>query len=304
MIETRSVLNSLLVHLKEKNQMPVRIDFSKIADRYWCAISDSAEEDDSLISESTSTGFAFDRETALLKSLSERAERLSFIAGKKKSVLECLTERSDGFAAAPISMNPEFCRTNALHEAIERFVWATWWDDQTISSVITCYDEFAPISQQEPYLQEAFTQLDLEKIYVIKPFFDQTSSFDVQIVFGKIKNEGFISGGACGKSGDERSTFLKALDELFRHGLAYKKYKLKDRIPKSFYEQRLIYFANGLGNSLVENRLQYQGSNKIQLPQLKFNSDIKSEISGFNVHRCIFDNQPPFVGGDLERLCL
>ncbi|MFN7904835.1 MAG: hypothetical protein ACK5P5_06580, partial [Pseudobdellovibrionaceae bacterium] len=89
MIEKRSVLNSLLVHLKEKNQMPVRIDFSKIADRYWCAISDAAEEDNSLISESTSTGFSFDRETALLKSLSERAERLSFVAGKKNSVLAC-----------------------------------------------------------------------------------------------------------------------------------------------------------------------------------------------------------------------
>ena len=78
------------------------------------------------------------------------------------------------------------------------------------------------------------------------------------------------------------------------------------KTPATFYEQRLLYFGLGDGNKLVQERLSVQSAELLQLPALKIDSQIQAEnIDNLIVtHRCLFESQPPFVDGALERLCL
>lgn len=303
-MDNRLILNAVISQLKGQNKMPKRIDFSKVGDRFWCVVSDNQNDSLSVINQDVYTGFSFDKETAVLKALSERAERLSFIEGASSGLPGCQTERSDGFAAMPLVYKSDRTRENAFGEAVERFVWATWWDCSDYMSTTEKIDIESPVVAKSEYLQEIFKSLDLEYVLRVCPALEPGGNSQVQVLFGKIKNKGFISGGACGPSIEEEIIFFRAVDELYRHGFAYNRALEKKLVPQSFYEKRLFYFASGLGNGLVENRLLQQGARHIQLPNLEIDESINSIVNGFSVHRCYFKNQPPFVGGALDRLCL
>ena len=293
------LLQQVLESLKRQNKMPRRIDFSKVGDRYWCVVSDTEVDKTSVINQDVYTGHSFEKEVALLKALSERAERYTFIDGNRKGLDSCLTERSDGFAAMP-SESQKSARDNALNEAIERFVWSTWWDNTQIeflTSEIDCE------KNHSEYLKSVISSLNIEKLILVKPKIKATDK-EVQIIFGKLKGKGYISGGACGNINDHQSTFFRGLDELYRHGMAYNNATTKKVEPESFYEQRLFYFASGFGDSLVESRLSQNGVHSIELPELVIDSEVTASFANYSVHRCLFKNQPPFVGGALERLCL
>ncbi len=118
------ILQSILEDLKLHNQMPRRIDFSIVGGRYWCVVADKELDQLSVINEDVYTGFSDSKEVALLKALSERAERYTFIEGHQQKYNSCSTERSDGFAAIPKIMNSSSARSNAFNEAVERFVWS------------------------------------------------------------------------------------------------------------------------------------------------------------------------------------
>lgn len=279
--------------------MPRRIDFSKVGDRFWCVVADSEKDADVIINQDVFTGHSFDKEVALLKALSERAERYTFIEGHNNGVDSCQTERSDGFAAMPTAV-PQSARDNALNEALERFVWGTWWDDTQISFSV---EQIDLSKKNSSYLAAIVSVLEIESLFLIKPNF-KFENKEVQIIFGKLKNGGYISGGASGNKNDSENTFYRSMDELYRHGMAYKNALSKNKQPESFYEQRLFYFASGLGNKSVESRLKQNGNNSIAIPNLKIDSEVPTQFSDYKVHRCLFENQPPFVGGALERLCL
>jgi hypothetical protein len=138
---------------------------------------------------------------------------------------------------------------------------------------------------------------------IIKPSFKE-SSVEVQILIGKIKDKGYISGGACGFVQDSTNTFNRGMDELYRHGFAYLRSIEKNIEPVSLYEKRLLFFSSGAGNSIVEARLSQNGLKEISLPELLIDSPVRSIFDGYHVYRCYFKNQPPFVGGNMERLCL
>ena len=200
--------------------MPTRIDFSFVGDRYWCVVSDNATDKLSVMNEDVFTGFSDQKEIALLKALSERAERYTFIEGHKNQDAACATERSDGFAALPASFDKSEVRANAFNEAVERFVWSTWWDDTDIS-FNSMELKFADDKvQKSEYLKVVFRTLYLEFIKIIKPDF-QSYQLEVIILIGKIKGKGYISGGACGPINDSENTFNRGLDEMYRHGFAY-----------------------------------------------------------------------------------
>lgn len=283
--------------------MPLRIDFSVVGDRYWCVVSDNLVDTQSVINEDVYTGFSDDKEIALSKALSERCERLSFISGLKRKDPSCATERSDGFAALPLSFSIDQVRANGLNEAVERFVWATWWDNSEISFEISELFIKDNKVQSSEYLKVVFTDLNLESLKIIKPCI-QGNQFEVQIIFGKIKGKGFISGGACGSSLDSGATLYRGLDEMYRHGLAHLRSTEKNIEPITLYEKRLLFFATGEGNSIVENRLMKKGSNSVLLPELAIDSPVEPKFDGYQVYRCYFKDQPPFVGGAMERLCL
>jgi hypothetical protein len=303
MTSSKSILTNVIENLKRQNKMPARIDFSIVGDRYWCVVSDKPIDKLSVINEDVFTGFSEEKEIALLKALSERTERYAFIEGHNNQHVSCFTERSDGFAALPSTFSKDNLRANAFNEAVERFVWSTWWDNSEI------YFETAELNadhikiKNSEYLKTVFSSLDLEFLKVVKPIV-QSSEFEVQILIGKIKGKGFISGGACGSIQDSDKTFSRGLDELYRHGFAYLRSIEKNIEASTFYENRLVFFASGRGNSVVEARLEQKGTKNIQLPELAIDSTVETVFEGYQVHRCYFKNQPPFVGGALERLCL
>ena len=293
------LLQQVIENLKRQNQMPRRIDFSKVGDRYWCVVADSEKDADVIINQDVFTGHSFEKEVALLKALSERAERYTFIEGHKNGLESCQTERSDGFAAMPSAL-PQSARENALNEAIERFVWGTWWDNTQISFSV---EQIDLNKKNSTYLSSIVSTLGIESLLLIKPDFEFENK-EVQIIFGKLKHGGYISGGACGDQDASENTFYRGMDELYRHGMAHKSALAKNKNPESFYEQRLFYFASGLGNQLVESRLQQNGNSSVGITNLKIDSEVPTQFSDYKIHRCLFENQPPFVGGTLERLCL
>lgn len=295
-------LQNILILLKEEDLLPSQIDLSQVGDRYWANVFDQLE-DNNLVTEQSYTGFSQDKDTAILKALSERIERLSYILGCENKLSSCMTERSDGFAALPKTFSPEAVRENALSEAIERYVWANWWDDNQITHRVEKLDLNSKLINESEYLKTAFEQIDLEALYVIKPEHD-FSDHVVTILFGQLKNAGFVSGGAAGNIEKSEEIFFKAFDELYRHGMAYQKSKKKNKSAKSFYEERLLYFATGKGNIIVQDRLSQLGTKKVVTDDLSIDEMVPSKSNAYHVYRCYFKNQPAFVGGNLERLCL
>lgn len=302
-MDSRSILASVITELKGQIAMPKRIDLSKVGNRYWCVASDFDIDSVSIMNEDVTTGFSNEKEVAVLKALSERTERKAFRDGFREKVLSCQTERSDGFAAMPIHLPSEIVRENALNEAIERYVWAYWWDHSEIAFNKIQILENHPYIKNSEYVHSVLKDLNLETIYIIEPHISFADK-SVKILFAKMSGLGFISGGACGFKSHDQETFLRAFDELYRHGFAYKR-SIENKIEAdSFYEKRLNFFGSGLGNEVVEKRLNLIGTEKIYLPKLRIDEEVTSPFQGFKVHRCYFENQPPFVGGDLERLCL
>ncbi len=303
MNSAKSILQTVIENLKRHDQMPTRIDFSFVGDRYWCVVSDNTTDNVSVMNEDVFTGFSDQKEVALLKALSERAERYTFIEGHKRQDAACATERSDGFAALPTSFDKNEVRANAFNEAVERFVWSTWWDDTDISFTTTEMKFGDDKVQKSEYLKTVFSTLNLEFIKIIKPDF-KNFQLELPILIGKIKDKGYISGGACGPINESENTFNRGFDELYRHGFAYLRSIEKNIEPNSLYETRLLFFASGLGDSIVESRLAKDGIKPITLPELTIDSQVETRFDGYQVHRCHFKDQPPFVGGAMERLCL
>lgn len=305
MIDVQAGLNSLLKELKLRNQLPKNMDVSKVGDRYWFVCHD--DDKAGLISETSTTGFAEDGSVALLKALSERIERRAFRSGYENKIKSCMTPRSDGFAAYPLFYEyaAQKARESALSEAIERYVWAKWWDDEAITFKSEPIALFVNEYKISPYVSLVKNQCALEEIFVIQPEVQNSNGFSVFILFGRLKSGGFVSGGACGPAESAKQSLMRSLDELFRHGLAIKKMLSERTVPVSFYEKRLAYFGLGHGNHLIRQRLEAKGSQSIILTKLEIDEAVQHDLSDlFQVHRCYFENQPPFIGGVLERLCL
>lgn len=296
---TKNIINEF----KLKGILPKHIDSTQVGNRYWFVCHDG--EDLGVMSERSTTGFSFDSNIALLKALSEKVENMSFNQGRQKGLTSCLTERSDGFAAYPIkTANAEAkVREAALSEAVERYVWATWWDHEDIQFNMKNIKSFMFNSVANSYLAQIEKECEISEIFVIEPCVENLESQKVLILFARLKDGGFISGGACGE--DEFETILRSLDELFRHGLAIKKIKNTNQEHHSFYEKRLAYFGLGKGDRLINKRLSQKGNRSITLPKLIIDEPVESVLKNhYLVYRCLFVNQPPFIGGELERMCL
>lgn len=298
-------INSLLKELKARKALPKKMDVAKLGERHWFVCHDN--ESANIISETSSTGFSENPSIALLKSLSERVERIAFREGNKNSVQSCLTERSDGFAAYPrfYDNSEQKARSSALSEAIERYVWASWWDNHEIDFELKTIGELENEFKIGPHVKMISDQCGIEEIFVITPKIENAENHQVIILLARLRLSGFISGGACGELPQNKETLLRALDELYRHCLAIDNIRKNNLKPESFYEKRLAYFGFGKGNLLIRERIEAKGRKSIFLPTLKTDEQIPHQFDDlFCVHRCLFTDQPPFIGGDLERFCL
>jgi len=299
-------LKSFTLELKSRGCLPSKIELTSIGQTTIANSFDDAK--DLVISEFVATGMSTDPSVAVLKSLVERIERSAYISGCGENLSSCATERSDGFAAYPVkasSNSKSKARANAYSEAVERFVWSTWWDDRTVAHKQFCLDESNTSQASLELIQELSKIIKIKKVTAIIP---QISNSDQKVVisFAELENGGFISGGASGPSKDFEVTLYRGLCELIRHGIATHHFMENKQVPKSFYEKRLHFFAfDPKGKELFEKRLSLQGTKCITLPKLAIDEEVPHSLSDLvYVHRCYFENQPPFVGGELERFCL
>lgn len=297
-------LEKIILLLKAKKALPKKMEMTSVGGYSFANVYDTVNS--AVISDSVACGFDTDPATALMKSLSEFIETKAFHEGIKNKQASCLTKRSDGFAAYP-TIEPTICRIkaqkNARNEAIERFVWANWWDDESVAFTKNHLDEAHLTPAQKKFCSEIQNNFAVENIVVVYPSFEDVGSEKLIIFIGFLKNGGVISGGACGE--DSVSTIDRSLSELYRHGLSVKRMRDGTVKPETFYENRLWFFSTPAGQSLVENRLSKLGTKKIVLPSAKFDEEVSHSNSDlFYVHRFLFNNQPEFMDGKLERFCI
>jgi hypothetical protein len=268
-------------------------------------------EIDPIIGEWVTTGYSASPELSMLKALSEQVEREAFRSGKRLNLKSCQTERSDGLAAFPVAFRTKLsarkqAKLRALSEALERFTWAHWWDDQCIGHHFGKVFElaFIPHTARE-LISHLPTPYEVREVYFVVPF-AETNGYESVILMCEMSNGGFLSGGACGPVESKDETITRAAAELFRHALASKRLVEMKIAPKGFYQERLAHFAfNPRGAQAVRERLAEKGEIFVQFPELAIDEEIPHEHSGtIYVHRCLFENQPPFIGGDVERFCI
>ncbi|MBL7544321.1 MAG: hypothetical protein JNL11_10910 [Bdellovibrionaceae bacterium] len=283
----------------------VTIEYSKIADFHWFNL--VSEKNESLISDRVFTGFDKDMKVAFSKAVSEMTERLSFNLGHKAKLRSCATQRSDGIAAYPIANDFALAaynaRENALNEAIERYAWATWWDQHQVKYKHEKYllqDFCLEYKILKKLLIELDSILKIEFIHFIEPEI-LNSEKKLVIVIAEF-NGGVVTGGACDDKGKLESILIRSFSELLRHALVLIQNKQKP-IHLSDYENRLLYFASMAGKDTFYNRLSQKGTLEIDLPNLAVDEQIPSVKTHF-VHRCLFQNQPPFIDENYERMCL
>lgn len=295
-------LSQIKQELEALKILPKEIEFSRFADFHFSNI--AIETKGLIISESIVCGFDRSPQIALMKSLSEYIEALSFQSGRNDNVASCQTERSDGFAAFP-KFNPDYqhrARENAYAEAIERFIWATWWDGADINYETEDIDFRKNDGPGDRLLRELSKSIEIESVTLVKPKFHASNQLELWIFLAFLKDGGVISGGACGKSTEVE---IRALSELIRHGLAAMRFRKTGQVPASFYERRLCHFLTESGERTVRERLSKVGQTIVELPPLQTDLEVPSVApKSFYVHRCLFKNQPPFIGGAVERFCL
>ena len=291
--------------LRKSQKLPKHIDLASLTRGTLASVYDFVSSD--VISESIFSGIDPDPATATLKGLVEMVERRAFTGGREIGIPECQTKRSDGFAAFPKSPGVDAglkARENALAEAIERYVWATWWDDPSIAHTMRKVD-LADFNPGEELLLDTSKAVAISEIVEVRPVLASLAHF-VVIYFAKLNPVGVISGGACGSQDDIANIRYRAISELLRHALAVRKLRSGSMTPGTFYERRLAYFAMTVaGTQSAERRLGCSGKKSISLPKLQWDTEIPHGMDeAVTVHRCYFEGQPPFVGGELERLCL
>ncbi len=303
-------LSVLLHRLNRVGFSPRHLEITPVGSHYFGAAYNFLE--DKVIEESVSAGFSSSPSLALLKSVVEMIERQAFIAGKEGGLSSCNTERSDGFAAYPTYGFPRFfakrtARLNSFCEAVERYVWASWWDNFDYGHKI------APVRDgfsNAPALNfdVLVTHAPVKEVFLIEPRIDKSLKVSVKILLLELEDGGFVTGGAAGGTGKkfEESILARAYSELYRHALALQRFHDEPPVgQQDFYSQRLSFFGFGSGHDIVLNRIHQSGPKAISLPRLAVDEEIPHlHSSEVVVHRCLFARQPPFVGGDLERLCI
>ncbi len=286
-----------------------RLEISTLAGLNFVSAFD--ERPTSVMSNDSTAGVDFDPSVAVTKALVEYFERKVFAEGVANGDPKCVRRHSDGVASFPRSdaKAHQFARQNALCEAIERFVWAKWWDNPRIAFTQNPVESFDFARERElaVTLRQLRGHLNLESIDILEPSFSMGSEFKVFILLARVAGQGFLTGGAAGHRGAPREIFVRGLSELIRHGQALRRFQEQKLDPTTFYERRLLYFGLGSGNELVRQRLSRGHSTEtIVLPRLEVDGVIVNSKFEFLIatHRCLFEDQPPFVDGELERLCL
>jgi hypothetical protein len=291
---------TFLKELERCQLVPANIEFAEWQN--WYLVSSYDHINSGYISESVSMGIDKDPEVALLKSLTEYCERR--LSKESSDPIVRLTARSDGFAAFPcfiggLGFSKRKARENAFNEACERYLWARWWDTSRTEFLVS--NEFDSAQSQD--IRALTTEFQLKSVREIRVS-ESTRSVELSILLAETVSGGFVTGGAASAADDRISRFSRAYGELLRHLVVLRKMG-PEPVLQSFYEKRLFGFGSGKWSHLVDERLQQVGRDAISLPELVADDLVNHRATGIvSVHRCLFINQPDFVGGKIERLCI
>lgn len=304
-MKANEFLLTFTAKLKESGRLPKNIELSSLTSGTMASIYDAPPSN--AINESVFCGVDPNPATAILKGLVEMIERQAFSEGYRNGLPYCQTKRSDGFAAFPVGIvtnSSEVARENALCESIERHVWASWWDNSEIGHDCRVIN-FTNLTLGELLLLDLEKHTSIDSVTEIRPWCEEKDRV-VIIYLAFLSPVGVVSGGACGKWDNVEGIRYRAIAELLRHGLAASRLQNSSADNLTFYEKRLRYFAQTTeGTELVKMRLRNQGSKAVTFPHLEFDAQVPHSLSELvAVHRCHFENQPEFIGGELERLCL
>lgn len=300
-----NTLKKILIFLKSHKITPSNIEIAQISNMFFVSSYNFLNSE--FISESIASGASYEKDIALIKSLTEYIERMlsKEVSNQFKSMG---VYRSDGFAAFPNDSEnldiAKICSHNAFHEAYERYCWANWWDNSDYSFTIQEQLHFSSAKNLFFY-NYLIKNFDLEKLLYISPTTNLVHQSKTIIIFAKIRNYGYVSGGAADFVENTNSIVTRAFSELTRHLIAFQKMKVSPSKKFTFYENRLFNFACGQNNFIVEKRLSASGNKILLLPDLAFNDSFQHRFANdFILHRCLFKNQPIFMGGDINRLCI
>ena len=302
-------LTKLLSRLRSSGYQMENLEVTKAAGIYFANVFDKTSG--SIIGTDVFSGASHSEAIAISKAIVESIEAKAFHDGRLAGLKACQTEKSEGFAGYPTTYLPQWiatkrCRENALAEAIERYAWATWWDNPEISFRHHDIKDLGNISTDVLGLLSGLKcHSAIRQIHVVQPMI--RSEISLWILLAEFENGGFTTGGAAGPNNESGllSSTLRAAAELTRHVLALSKLAPLPDSHMSGYEAKLAYFGFGKGTELVKRRLEAAGSHQVVLPRLAFDEEIPHDYAGdVIVHRCLFDNQPPFVSGPVNRLCI
>lgn len=289
-------------------KLPRNCYLSSIGSLHSSALFDSFEPDH-IIRDTVFCGMDTVKDLAILKSLVECAERAAIQEAFAANLPVIRTATSDGFAAFPnldigADLALKEARLRALGEAIERFAWARWWDEPSIAFQAVDIKSAKLSRKARGILKEIGNIVRVDSGVIVQPQL-KNSRYEVRIFFLHLEGGGVISGGAAGLLEDAEETNFRALGELARHGLGAAKLQ-SGALPATFYERRLDFMVkSGRALTKLKRRLEMRGSNPVELPALEIDQSVPHRLSKqISVHRCLFQGQPLFVGGDLERLCL
>ena len=271
----------------------------------WYLVSAFDRKSSEYISESVSMGISRSGDLAFRKAFTEFNERRAIKESKDSN--SKVTERTDGFAAYPFldADSKMKARHHALNEAAERFLWATWWDNP---ETLFYRNRFKFEDEMSPFIDLAKQEFRLSSLEAFE-IEDCESKFCLLILIGKNNLGGYFSGGACEQlplnSKSAHSIFERAFGELLRHLLAFEKMKSCNEDLLGFYEKRLFGFGSGKFSAVVEKRLSLIGAKSVNLPRLLIDAEIDHNNSDSLVlYRCLFQEQPVFMGGAIDRFCI
>jgi hypothetical protein len=300
----RQKLRSVLRALERTSHMPHHCEMAA-ENGFYATNYLPQNQEPGIISFGAGAGFSNLSELSKLKAICEWIER----AAMKDAALRYphrFAHGSDGCAAYPVYFGRANAAVSAARqiaraEAVERYVWATWWDDADVAFDRTQL----PASDRvvTAYTEAIRRFMEVDKFVVVEPKIKE-SPFNLRIVLAFNSEGGVVTGGAASLSTD-RLWIERSMSELLRHAIGYARFKGEVAKPNSMYDERLVYFASGRGKGLVADRLNAKSKEALRLPPLEWDAEVHHDMDHeVKVYQCLFEGQPDFIGGAMERLCL
>jgi hypothetical protein len=195
-----------------------------------------------------------------------------------------------GFAAG---FESDKTRYRAIAEAIERWTWSKWIDEQYYINKATI--DFSELSEVSKFFYKMFDSvIFFEKTISTNAIPNFTENIKIGIVLG-FKNGGVFPGSRAAISTDE--IWDHAFIEAWRHSEIFIKYKGSLSIP--FPYGRIFHFGNN-GNEAIE---QIQKANKLDWPnpQQSLILDYHTGVDGLFLWRSIMKDFMPWSSGNEKR---